>query len=734
MRPSALSKFLVSASLALAVLNLAGPAIAQTADPTPDATTDKYIWLEDVSSQRSMAWVKAENARTAAVLEADPRFAAYQADALKIAEDPNRLPLPQLRGDDVYNFWRDAEHTHGVLRKTTLADYLAAKPGWHTVIDYDALGKQDNVKWVSKGLSCLYPNDEFCMVSISSGGEDADTMREFDLKSGKFVEGGFSLPRSKQGVSWLDKDTLLVSREWGPGTMTSSGYPFIVKVWKRGTPLADAKEVFRGQPGDQLGSYGFTAHDAQGDVLTIFHRGVTFFEGDEFVQTPGGLQPLSIPKKARVVGLLDGRVLLSIEEDWTPAGGKQSFVQGSLLEMNLKELLADPAHLKPKIVFAPTAQEFLDSAETTKTRLLITTLNHVRGRAYVYTPTVKGWSKKPLSVPDNVTVGIATTDSANDTFFLSITGFLTPSSLWLGDATTASLKLEKTQPAQFDASNDVVEQLEATSKDGTKVPYFVVHPKGMAANGANPTLLNAYGGFQISETPRYSATIGKLWLEHGGVFVLANIRGGGEFGPAWHEAGLKTNRQRIYDDFAAVGEDLIARKITSPAHLGILGGSNGGLLMGVEMTQHPDLWRAIVIQVPLLDMLRFEKIAAGASWVGEYGSVTVPAERAFLAGISPYNQLKPDGKYPEPLIFTTTKDDRVGPQHARKFAAKMEEFHEPFLYDEIIEGGHAAGADLKEESRTAAETYIYLTRKLMDKTITLKTLTFPTLVEVTSRP
>jgi len=707
------------AAMFAASLVLFGASVAaqQPADRTPDATPnlpqDKYIWLEDVSSPRSLAWVQAENARTAAVLEADPRFAAYQADALKIAEDPNRLPMPQLRGDDVYNFWRDAEHTHGLLRKTTLANYLTAKPDWHTVIDYDALGKQDNVKWVSKGLSCLYPDDEFCMVSISSGGEDADTMREFDLKTGKFVEGGFVLPHSKQNVSWLDKDTLLVARDWGPGTMTASGYPFIVKQWKRGTPLTDAKEVFRGQPAD-ISAAGYTAHDAQGDVLTIFHRAVTFFESEEFVQTPSGLQQLTIPSKASVAGLIDGRVLLSIEQDWTPAGSKQSFVQGSVLEMSLKELLADPAHLKPKVVFAPTAQEFLDSADTTKTRLLITTLNHVRGRAYVYTPTEKGWLKKPLDVPDNVTVGIASTDAVNDTFFLSITGFLTPSSLWLGNATTASLKLEKTAPAQFDASNDAVEQLEATSKDGTKVPYFVVHPKGMAMNGANPTLLNAYGGFQISETPRYSANIGKLWLEHGGVYVLANIRGGGEFGPAWHEAGLKTHRQRIYDDFAAVGEDLIARKITSPAHLGILGGSNGGLLMGVEMTQHPDLWHAIVIQVPLLDMLRFEKIAAGASWVGEYGSVSVPAEREFLARISPYNQLKPGVKYPEPLIFTTTKDDRVGPQHARKFAAKMEEYHEPFFYDEIVEGGHGAGADLKEESRTAAETYIYLTRKLMD--------------------
>jgi prolyl oligopeptidase len=679
----------------------------------PSASEDKYAWLEDVSGDRPMAWVKAENARTAKVLESDPRFAQYQADALKIAEAPDRLALPGLRGDDVYNFWQDAQHVRGILRKTTRADYLTAEPHWQTVIDYDALGKQDKVSWVNQGLDCLYPGDQYCMVSLSAGGEDASTLREFDLKAGKFVDGGFVLPRSKQDVSWLDKDTLLLSRDWGLGTMTKSGYPFVVKLWKRGTPLSEAKEVYRGQESD-ISAGAFTMHDAQGESLTLFSRGVTFFESEYKVMTPQGLKPLAIPAKASPAGLIDGRVLLNISEDWTPAGQSKSFKQGSLLEMNLKDVVSDPAHLKPSIVFEPTAQEFLEGASTTKTRLLVTTLNHVQGRAYVYTPTPAGWTKKALDVPPNVSVGVVTANDADDAFFLDIDGFLTPTSLWLGDAATASLKLEKTQPARFDASRDTVEQLEATSTDGTKVPYFVVHRKDIKYDGTNATLLNAYGGFEVSETPSYSGNIGKLWLEHGGVYVLANIRGGGEFGPAWHEAGLKTHRQRIYDDFAAVGKDLIARKITSPRHLGIMGGSNGGLLMGVEMTQHPDLWNAIVIQVPLLDMLGFEHIAAGASWVGEYGSVSVPEERAFLAGISPYNQLKPDVKYPEPLIFTTTKDDRVGPQHARKFAAKMEEFHEPFLYDEIVEGGHAAGADLKQQARTWAETYIYLSRKLMD--------------------
>jgi prolyl oligopeptidase len=364
------------------------------------------------------------------------------------------------------------------------------------------------------------------------------------------------------------------------------------------------------------------------------------------------------------------------------------------------------------VVFAPTAEEFLEGTATTKGHLLMTTLRNVQGRAYVYTPTPAGWTRRSLPTPENVSVRLVDRSETDETFFLEVTGFLTPPSLFFGDAAAGTIKLAHSQPAQFDASNDVVEQLFATSKDGTKVPYFVVHAKGMKYDGSNPTLLTAYGGFQVSETPNYSAYVGKLWLEHGGVFVLANIRGGGEYGPAWHEAGLKTKRQVIYDDFAAVGQDLIARKITSTPHLGIQGGSNGGLLMGVEMTQHPDLWGAIVIQVPLLDMLRYEQIAAGASWVGEYGTVEKPEERAWLAHISPYNQLKPGVKYPTPLIFTTTKDDRVGPQHARKFAARMEEYGEPFYYDEIVEGGHGAGANLKETARTYAETYTYLTRML----------------------
>jgi prolyl oligopeptidase len=675
---------------------------------------DKYQWLEDVSGEKSMAWVNAENERSAKILQADPRYAVLAETALKVLESPTRLPDPDLIVGEVYNTWQDAQHVRGILRKTSMASYLTAEPDWHTVIDYDALAAQDNEKWVQKGLNCLYPGNGLCLVALSAGGEDADTLREFDLKTGKFVENGFVLPKSKQDVTWVDKDTLLVARNWGPGTMTQSGYPFVVKLWKRGQPLDQAKEVYRGTEADvSAGSNSY--HDSQGHYAVIFSRGVNFFEREVALDTPDGPKKISTPGKSDINGLLDGQIIVTLNEDWKPEGSAITLPQGSVVSLDLEAVRKDPVHLKPTVIFTPTAQEFAQNTAITKNHLILATLDHVQGRAYIYTRDAKkSWTHKKLDIPDNLSVDIATTDNSSDQFFLETTGFLTPSSLLLGDASAASLKPAKTLPAQFDAANLVVEQLQATSKDGTKVPYFIVHRKDIKYDGSNPTLMGAYGGFQVSMTPTYNPILGKLWLERGGIYVLANIRGGGEFGPAWHEAGLKTHRQRIYDDFASVGQDMFTRKITSPRRLGIVGGSNGGLLMGVEFTQHPEMWNAVVIQVPLLDMLGFEHIAAGASWVGEYGTVTIPEERKFLASISPYNQLNPDTNYPEPLIFTTTKDDRVGPVHARKFAAKLEEYHKPFYYDEIVEGGHAAGANLKEQASTRAEQYTYLTRKLMD--------------------
>lgn len=677
---------------------------------------DNYTWLEDIHGAKPMEWVKAEDARTAAVLEKQKPFAELEEEALKVMDSPDKLAYPVFRGDFIYNSWRDKDHIRGIVRRTTLASYLTEAPHWETVIDYDALGKQDQQSWVGKGITCLRPDEQLCMVELSVGGEDAVTLREFNLKTAKFVEGGFVAPRGKQRLDWLDRDTLLIARDWGPGTMSVAGYPIEIRRWKRGTPLNSAVKVFRGDP--KAEGWGVTVNnlvDGQGRRATLIQSSKTFFESEMYLLVPSGPKKLGLPLKYQLNGLEDNQLIISLDEDWTPEGQSKAYSQGSVVSLDLPTTSTDPLHLKPTLLFAPTAQEFAQQVATTKNHLLLTTLEHVQGRAYVYTRGKDGsWSRRKLPVADNESIGFAATSPLNDRFFLAETGFLTPPGVTLGDAADASLGAAKTQKPLFDASGDVVDQLEATSKDGTKVPYFIVHPRNIPMDGTTPTLLTAYGGFEVSNTPYYSAVLGKLWLERGGSYVLANIRGGGEFGPAWHEAGLKTHRQRIYDDFYAVAQDLVNRKFTSSARLGIEGGSNGGLLMGVEFTQHPEMWKAVVIQVPLLDMLGYEHLSAGASWVGEYGSVSVPQERSFLASISPYNQLRADEHYPEPLIFTTTADDRVGPVHARKFAARMEEFHLPFYYDEIVEGGHGMGADNRQAARSAAEEFTYLSMKLKD--------------------
>jgi prolyl oligopeptidase len=703
---------LALAGLTLSALTLCAPPIGHAQTAATDAA-DPYIWLE-TNSPRTMAWVEAHNAKATAVLEANPRYPALYQEALTLAEAKDRIPSGEFLHGAIYNFWQDGDHLRGIWRKTTLASYQTENPDWTTVLDVTALGKAEGKSWVFKGADCVRPSERRCLVNLSEGGEDATTIREFDLDTGKFVDDGFVIPKSKARVAWEDENTLLISNAWAPGELTASGYPYIVKRLKRGQRLDQAVEVYRGAKTD--GGYGVSPevlHDSAGHRLAVIVRPLDTFRAETYVVTPKGAERLNIPSKASVDGLLDGRVIIKTEEDWS-AGGK-TFPAGALVWTSLDALKADPGHLKPTLLFAAGPKEALEDTSSTKDKLLLTVLDNVKGRVYVYTPTSAGFSRTRLDLPDNATVRVTDADDDSDRAFIGVSSFLTPSSLWLADTASGALKQVKSLPAKFDASADVVEQFEATSKDGTRIPYFVVHRRDIKYDGSNPTLMTAYGGFQISSTPNYSATTGKLWLEKGGVYVLANIRGGGEFGPRWHEAGLVEKRQVIYDDFAGVAEDLIRRKITSPRRLGIQGGSNGGLLMGVEFIQHPDLWNAVVIDVPLLDMIRISKIAAGASWQGEYGDVNAnPKAMAFWLKTSPYQNLKAGVKYPEPFIFTTTKDDRVGPQHARKFAARMEEMHLPFLFYENTEGGHGAGADLKQQAHTTALTMTYLQMKLMN--------------------
>ncbi len=703
-------------ALRLFVIATAAAATAAAAPAADNAASaanggDPFLWLEALDSPRAMAWVKAENARTSAVLDHDPLYPVLFKEALAIAEAKDRIPEPRFVGGRVLNLWRDADHARGLWRRTSVDDYRKSTPRWTTVLDLDALARAEKANWFWGGADCEQPLERRCMLGLSDGGEDAVTLREFDVPSARFVDGGFSLPRGKQSSAWQDRDTLLVAREWRPGELTRSGYPFVVKRLKRGQAPEDAVEVFRGSPEDvQVSPSAF--HDGHGNRALVVQRGLSFFESEFLLAGPTGTTKLGLPLKSDIQALVAGRLIVSLRQDWKAESG-ETFPQGALVAIDLGAARASPAHLRPTLVYAPGPREAFVELAATRRDLLVVVLDDVKARAYAYTPLEGGkWSRRRLAFPDNATIEIASADLHSDRAFATVTGFLTPSTLWLADPRSGALEKVKALPPRFDASRDVVEQFEATSGDGTKIPYFVVRPKDMKLDGTTPTILTAYGGFLVPMTPYYAAATGKLWLERGGALVLANISGGGEFGPAWHEAGLKTHRQRVFDDFTAVAEDLIARRITRSPRLGIMGGSNGGLLMGVEFTQHPELWGAVDMQVPLLDMLRYEHIAAGSSWVGEYGSVSNPDERAFLASISPYDNLRPGVRYPEPLIWTTTKDDRVGPQHARKFAARLAAMGVPYLFYEVTEGGHSAGATLAEKAAMTAREFTYFARKL----------------------
>ncbi|MGB5133226.1 MAG: prolyl oligopeptidase family serine peptidase [Steroidobacteraceae bacterium] len=701
MKPKHFRQFLVAVATAFCGLAFA----AERSDP--------YTWMEEIEGARALAWAKAENERSLKVLEADPQFAGLHADALAIVNAKDRIPVVRFAGhDELRNFWQDTDHVRGIWRRTTLDSYRSESPAWELLLDVDELAKAENANWVWSGVDCLPPEDRLCLVSLSDAGKDAVTVREFDTHERKFVEDGFALPEGKHRVAWRDADTVLIGTEWEPGQLTTSGYPYIIKALKRGQALTAAQELFRGDAKD--GGYGVdpaVLRDADGAVqavlasrpLDTFTTEYYFIGGDRPVKLP-------LPLQATVQTYVAGKLVFTLEENW-PA---RNLKEGDLAAYDLAALKADPERAVPQLVLRPGPREAIEEVSSTRNRLVVALYDNVKGAIIVFEPKGDGWSRSKLEqLPGNSSVGVVTASDRSDQLIASVAGFLTPTTHWLADSATGRAVRLKALAPRFDASNLQVDQYEATSKDGTKVPYFVVRPKGVDLVGAAPTLLYAYGGFQVSMTPWYSGVVGKLWLERGGTFVVANIRGGGEFGPAWHNAGLKENRQKVYDDFFAVSEDLIARKITSARRLGIMGGSNGGLLMGVAMTQRPELYRAIVIQVPLFDMIRYTQIGAGASWVGEYGDPAIPAERAVIEKYSPYQKLQAGRQYPEVFIETSTADDRVHPAHARKAAARLKELGYPYLYYENMEGGHSAGANLNQVALTNALEYTYLSRRLM---------------------
>ncbi len=675
---------------------------------TMSPSADPYLWLEDVLGERALTWVRAQNARSLPVLENDARYAALHAQALAIAENRDRLPLGEVRDGFYYNFWQDDTHVRGIWRRSPLADFARGAPRWETLLDLDALAQAESANWVWKGVECA-PNNARCMISLSNGGGDATTWREFDVASRSFVQGGFVVPEAKSSLVWRDNDTLIVGTNWGEGTMTESGYAFILREWRRGTPLSEARELIRGQRTD-VGVFAGAFEDETGARTLMAIEADTFFESTHWILGGAAPQRVSLPPRATARGVHKGQLIATLEQPWTI--GAQTFPAGALIAVALED--ASAAAPRVQLLYGPGPRESIESVVITRDAVLVAGYRNVRGRALRFAFDGRAWVESELPLPANGAINFAGADPTESAAFAVFEDYLTPDTLYALDARAGGARAIQSLPSFFNAQGLVSEQFEATSRDGTRVPYVVVRRADAPLNGQTPTLLYGYGGFQISMTPVYNPFVGRLWLERGGAYVVANIRGGGEFGPAWHQVGLRTNRQVVYDDFIAVAEDLIARNVTTPRRLGIMGGSNGGLLMGVMLTQRPELFRAAVVQVPLLDMLRFDRLLAGASWVDEYGSPANPEDRRWLTQMSPYQNLRRRADFPTPFFVTSTRDDRVHPGHARKYAARMEELGMPFLYYENTDGGHSAAANLREAARRRALEMTYLMQRLMD--------------------
>ena len=699
------------------------PHMPSDLSPAGVRAADDHLALEEVNGAEAMAFVAGENQRALAALTGDPRYETFRRQAEAILTATDRIPGPSFLGDGIGNFWQDAANPKGIWRRTTLESYRSADTRWETILDIDALARAEGRDWVFKGADCLAPDETRCLISLSDGGKDAVVVREFDTSTRRFVDGGFSLPEGKHRLEWLDRDTLLVATDFGmengAATLTESGYPFIVKSLRRGQTLAQATEVYRGDIGD--GGYGVSPsvyRDRTGRVLAVLiSRPLDTYRSETWELVDGRPVKLSLPERVSVYGVQGGSFILSPDEDWARPG--RSHRAGSLLAICIPCVRPTdgPVVISNQVetIFEPTDRQSIGGVRVMHDRVVVAISDNVVGRLAVFQNRGEfGWPRTDVVVPENVDVSLGDSSKSRGEFFVSTQGFLTPPTLSLAEVSSSALAEIRTAPARFDASTHVVEQFEATSSDGTKIPYFVTRPRDLVMDGHAPTIIYGYGGFQVSKPPVYIAEMGKLWLENGGVYVNANIRGGGEFGPQWHQSVLNENRQLAFDDFAAVAADLQRRGITSPRRTGIYGRSNGGVLTSVSITQHPELFHAAVIESPLIDMLRYHELPAGASWIGEYGDPRIPEEAAWIARYSAYQNLRPGTDYPRVYITTNTRDDRVHPGHARKFAARLTDMGYDHLYYEETSGGHSNDADPVANARRWARHYVYLAQQLMD--------------------
>jgi len=670
------------------------------------AQEDKYLWLEEVDGQKALEFVNAQNKTTVAELSAEKDYQDIYDKSLAIYNSTDRIAYPSIRGNYVYNFWKDKDHVRGLWRRSTVDDYKKGNPNWETLLDIDKLSEEDDIKWVFKGSSGLYPDYNRFLIQLSKGGGDAVIVKEFDVTTKQFIENGFSIEESKGSASYVDENTLIVTSDFGEGTMTTSGYPRQAKLWKRGTFLKDAQLIYEGETSD-VGTWGGVLRDGS-EAFTLISRSLTTFSSQNLIWMNNEISKLDIPDDASLSGVLNNQLIVQLKSDWTVQSN--TYNTGTLLSLNFRELLKGNKEIQ--VIIEPDEFSSISQVSTTKNKLLIGLLTNVISELHTYSFSKGTWSGEKVNAPDFGRISIVGTDDLTDQYFFNFQNFITPSTLYSADARDNTFKAHKSLPAFFDASRYEVTQYKAKSKDGTMVPYFMVAAKDIKNDGTNPTLVYAYGGFEISSQPFYAATFGVSWLDKGGVFVLANIRGGGEYGPKWHQDGIKEKRQNVFDDLYAVSEDLITKKITNPKHLGVMGGSNGGLLVGVAFTQRPDLYNAAVSQVPLLDMQRYNKLLAGASWMGEFGDPDIPEEWEYIKKYSPYHNLKKGMDYPEVYFGTSTRDDRVHPGHARKMVAKMNDMGYKTYYYENTEGGHAGSSTNEQSAKSGALTFSYLLMKL----------------------
>ena len=668
---------------------------------------DPYLWLEEVEGKKSLAWVEEQNEETFTRYTKSNAFKEKYERIKKELNDDERIPSAYYQNGEMYNFWRDEKNVRGIWRKTSFKSYLKDEPIWENILDIDQLAKDEGINWLYKGADCLAPEYKRCLIRLSDGGTDAVTIREFDLEEKKFVKDGFNTYPSKQNASWVNEDQILIGADFGEGSMNESGYPMQVKLWNRGESLEEAKIFFSGSY-EKIFNFPFVSIRPDGKYYGII-EGPTFFSEVLHLFDGEKLIKINLPQMIDIHGFFNESLILSIEEDW------EIFKSGSLLEINVNSLLANSIDESDvKIIFEPDGQRFISGVSIGKHQLMVSMLENVNGKITRFMKKDDRWDSKDIEGFQNSTMNIYGQDVWSDNSFISVSNFLEPSSIYHA-SDGADYKKIKSRKNSIDPEKYRVEQNFVSSADGTSIPYFLISRKGINLDGKNPTILYGYGGFQISKPPSYlGGSIAEYWLNSGGVYVVSNIRGGGEYGPAWHQSALKENRQRAYDDFIAIAIDLIEKGITSKDHLGIEGRSNGGLLVGATFTQRPDLFNAVICGVPLLDMYRYDKLLAGASWVDEYGDPDNPEEWEYIRKYSPYQNLKKGTEYPEVFFYTSTKDDRVHPGHARKMAKKMTDMGSPIVYYENTEGGHAGTSNIDQFSFLLALQLAYLEDKLMN--------------------